>query len=238
MKKVLKLFVILNILVLLTGCNNNETLTIPSIKYSMDFNNDINEKIEIYMPSGIKDKVKDYTPKENDTILPPQEYTFIFNDNFPIKDNFNYAYKKSDLEETDKFTHLDLTAELNYNNIIDSATLNQCFEKTKIETQDDHINILLGGYFICNYGDETTLEFKGKNIISTSLPKVDANTYRMKIGNEIEDYITLSISTKQIENKEESKGMSIFTQIYIALGVILAIIVIFIIFIAKKLDLV
>ncbi len=215
MKRINKLFIILPIL-LLSSCGKSETIVTPSIKYQMDFNDNINEKITIYMPSDAEEKAK--LPSTEETIEPPIEYTYLYSDLNPLINDYNYVYKKSDIIKTEDYTYLDLTANLDYENIVNSTTFNSCFEKVNIEPKDGYINILLGGHFICSYGDNTTLEFSGENLISTSLPKTDNNVYRMKLDNELTDYIKLSINTKHDTSK--TKKSNSFIKIYTTIGIL------------------
>ena len=112
-------------------------------------------------------------------------------------------------------------------------TLNNCFEKVNIEEKEDYLNILLGGYFMCGYGDTTTLEFKGKNILSTSLPSTGNNTYSTKIGDKLTDYIKLSISTKP---KLSAEKESSFVKTYTMIGIFLMLAIAIFLLIFKKIN--
>ena len=182
------------------------------------------------MPSNIKEEAK--LPSVNDTIEPSLEYTYLYGDLKPLINDYNYVYQKSNLIENDNYTYLDLTADLTYDNIVDSSTFHNCFEKINIEEKEDYLNILLGGYFMCSYGEKTTLEFSGENIISTSLPQVKASTYQMDIDDKLNDYIKLSISTKP-KTTTTKKSFS-FLKIYTTIGIVFFIALTAFIFIFKK----
>ncbi len=234
MNKRIGFLIIVCLSLMLCGCgkNGSENVKSETIKYSMDFSDKITEKIDVYMPKGIKDKIPDASED-----APYNSEDFYINYNlYPYTNNYDIKYDKSDYEEKDNYSHIQLSATLDYDKIDDFNTFKNCFSDTQVSDKGDYVNILLGKSVTCGYGTSTTIEFSGSNIIDASIPKKD-NVYSLTFdGNELDDYITLSISKtpKSTTNVSNDNGLSLFNKFYIGIGVVLGIMIFIVIYILKK----
>ncbi len=206
-----KIFLIIPLLILLTGCTVNYDLIID--------NNSLKETI-----TGDVEK-KEYEVTENDT-SPNLFYTLINGDTPALIDESG-LYTKS-IKENDK--GLDYNYTYTYkNNLSESRVLNSCFENHEINETDDYYYIKLSGEFYCLYTDKININVTSNyEVMESNAKKIDGNKYTWIIDNSNNTNITLTVSkTVQYEEPVKAKTFSTFQIIGFIVFAILTIITYF-----------
>lgn len=195
----------------LTGCSSNSLYSNSHINYTINFDKTYKEDIDIYMPLNALEIAES---DKNDS-TPPLEYSFLNENYYPFKNNYEITYNKSQITTLNTHTHINLNYDFNSSNYKDSTFLNRCFEYVSIYEEDEFINVILTGEFRCLYGDKVIINLKGKNLIQTNLEdnkiEIDTKDFAGKI----------SFTISKIE--ANSKGDEIMKSFYIIGGVIIVI---------------
>lgn len=190
-----KLYLIIPLLLLLTGC---------TINYNLEINKDsITENI-----SGTVTN-EEITPEiEGRSDVNPQYYYLYLDDSALITDsNEKYTKEITDIEDGKKF-NFNYTYNGNYDK---SKLINNCFENHIINENDEYYYIKLSGKFSCLYSDKININvISNYEVLDNNAQKVDGNKYTWVIDSSNNVNINLTVS-KTIEYSATSKAKTFST---------------------------
>lgn len=207
-----KIFVLVALILLITGCNNKYTLTISD--------KGIEENIDVNIP---KAEIPKQTEKEiefgielDDPITP-----FINNDQYPLFENRDVVYKKEVVEKDDA-----INVNLNYfytpSEYANSNALKKCFDNYGYSYQNGYY-IKASGKFYCLYSNELEISIKVKNkVIRHNADSVENNVYTWHINRDNVDNVDIEIKIEKSKN--------IISVVIYALAAIIIIITLILIF--------
>ena len=188
MKK--RYFIILTVLVIvLTGCETNYTLTVKD--------DTIEEKINVVLPENY---LPEQTAEEkaahievDDQITP-----YLTDDQYPITNDTKNKYKRTIKKNNGM---LDVTYDYTYSfeDYKRSQIYYKCFEKKIFTTGRDNTFLAFEGKFYCMTGNEIIFNIKtNKKVLEHNADKVKGNTYTWIIDNTNKSNINININ---ISNK-------------------------------------
>lgn len=174
-----KYFILMTLIVLLTGCSNEYTLT---IKNGQIYEEIITKNKKIKDPDICNDI---YIECDNDS------YEILDYNYFPFKDNYDEEYKIEN-ESTDDEIISKRTYTFTYENYENSNALNSCFETINYDNSTFKISLSANDLSNCFEGD-TLIKIKtGYTVLSNNADKQDGNTLIWEINE-------LNYKTKSIE---------------------------------------
>lgn len=208
-----KLYFIIPLLLLLSGC---------TVNYNLDINKD--KIIENISGTVTNEEI---TPEvEGKSDVNPKYYYLYLDDSSLITDS-NEKYTKDITDTTDgkKFS-FNYIYEGNYDK---SKVINTCFENHTINETDDYYYIKLSGKFACLYSDKININVTSSyEVLDNNAQKVDGNKYTWVIDNPDNVDITLTVSkTVEYKTPTRAKTFSTFQLIGLIIFVLLTIITYF-----------
>ena len=212
-----KIFLIIPLLILLTGC---------TVNYNLEINKDsITENI-----SGTVTN-EEITPEiEGRSDVNPKYYYLYLADNVLFNDNTaKYNKNITDIQDGKKF-NFNYTYKNNYDK---SMIINSCFENHKIIETDTYYSIELTGSFSCLYSNKIDINITSNYmVLENNAKKVEDNKYTWEITDSENVNIKLVVSK---ENKyEEPAKAKMFSTFQIIGFVVFAILTIITYFLYKK----
>ena len=205
-----KLFLIIPLLILLSGCTVNYNLNIDK--------NSITENITGTVTN------EEITPEvEGRTDVNPKYYYLYLNDSALINDsNEKYTKEITDINNGKSFK-FNYTYKGNYDK---SVVINNCFENHVVEETDTYYRIELNGKFSCLYSDKIDINVTSNyEVLDNNAKKVYGNKYTWTIDNSDNVNILLTVSkTVKYETPRKAKAFSTFQIVGLIVFVILTII--------------
>ena len=205
-----KLFLIIPLLILLSGCTVNYNLNIDK--------NSITENITGTVTN------EEITPEvEGRTDVNPKYYYLYLNDSALITDsNEKYTKEITDINNGKSFK-FNYTYKGNYDK---SVVISNCFENHVVEETDTYYRIELSGKFSCLYSDKIDINVTSNyEVLDNNAKKVDGNKYTWTIDNPDNVNILLTVSkTVKYETPTKAKAFSTFQIVGLIVFVILTII--------------
>lgn len=190
-----KLYLIIPLLLLLTGCTVNYNLNIDQNKITENISGTVTNK--------------EITPEiEGRSDVNPQYYYLYLDDSALTTDsNEKYTKEITDIEDGKKF-NFNYTYNGNYDK---SKLINNCFENHIINENDEYYYIKLSGKFSCLYSDKININvISNYEVLDNNAQKVDGNKYTWVIDSSNNVNITLTVS-KTIEYSATSKAKTFST---------------------------
>lgn len=191
-----KLYLIIPLLLFLSGCTVNYNLNIDKDSITENINGTVtNEEIMPEIEGRNDVNIKYYYLYLNDSALiinTDEKYEKTINDIDNGKSfDFNYVYHG------------------NYNQ---SNVINSCFENHIIEENDDYYYIKLSGKFSCLYSNKIDINVTcNYKVLDNNAKKVNGNKYTWTIDNSNNVDITLTVSkTIKYEGSTKARIFSTF----------------------------
>ena len=130
-----KVFIIMLCCFFLAGCSS---------KYSIDFNDKIDTKIEFsFSKSEFKERMKDDSKEVED------EINAIISEVRPLTDSYEDMFEEVSNENNGYSYSGEYSYSYTYSNFVNNAILNRCFEFPVIEEDDNKIYVYLSGKSEC-----------------------------------------------------------------------------------------
>jgi len=207
LKKILLVFM----LIFLTGCSTEYTLTVS--------NDSFKENIDVVIPKDIipieTQEIIDAGIEIDDQITP-----FIKDKTASLITNDKY-YKKKYIEYDDYYS-INMKYTYNEENFKNSNSVNLCFEYPELDFSENYY-INLQGKFYCLYSDSVDIKINTKNkVYYNNADEIDGNTYIWHINESNVDYVDIKI--------EIDKGISKTIFVYIGVAIVLLIAILFVVY--------
>ena len=208
----MKKFVLLILILLVSGCTTEYNLTIE--------NNKFKEDIKIGISKSLIDNTSTMPGVEKDDQLTP----FIENpvSAFFSENNKNYEKK---VEENENEYNINLKYNYTFNEFKGANSINSCFENIEMLGEDVYY-INLSGNFYCLYSDSVDIKIKTNNKVTKhNADRKEGNTYIWNIHNGNANNVDILFEvSKNIKNKSIILEISIIVVLLIILGVVLKVI--------------
>ena len=166
-----RIIIILLLVVCLTSCSKKES---NKIIYELNIDKYYQETITAYLPENAYE-----IAKKDEEDVPPLEYIFLYEDQYPIFSNIKTKYNKDIIKDED------IIVELKYNYIeedfFNSTYLQNCFENYNITSTTDEVNIDLSGKFYCYHDKEIDINIKTKYPVEYTNDSKKKNQYKWTI---------------------------------------------------------
>jgi len=164
--KMKKIFIIMLGMVFCMGYSNKD---INIIYYNLDISYYFQEKIDIVLQNNAYDIAlqNKYDSSTN------MEYSLLYENQEPIHSNHSYFYNKT-IKNKKNFVLVSLNYNYKENDFINSNYIINCFEKYKINSTNDYLELSLSGKFYCL--EDKTLKIS----ISTKHPVLYSNGNKTK----------------------------------------------------------
>lgn len=198
-------FLILILLLLLTGCSTNYNLKVS--------NNSFKENIDLVIEKNIEVEATDEIIEKDDQVTP-----FLNEKTASLTTNDKFYKKK--VKDLDNYAQVQMSYKYTEDEFKNANSINLCFEYPELDFNENYY-IHLQGEFYCLYGDSIDIKIETKNkVYSNNADKVDGNTYIWHINSENIDYVDIEIDI--------DKGVSTYDIIFVVISVIALISLLFI----------
>lgn len=185
------LVIIIALVLVLTGCETNYTLTIKD--------DTIEEKIDVILPENY---LPEQTAEEkaakievDDQITP-----YLEDDQYPLMNNTKVKYNRN-IKRNNGMINATYDYTYTYENYKDSQIYTKCFEKQYFSTGKDQTYIGFKGRFYCMTGNEIVFNIKtDKKVESHNADRLKGNTYTWIIDNTNAQNIDIDMT---ISNKNQ-----------------------------------
>lgn len=213
----LRQFLILTIVLFLTGCTSKYTLTISD--------DSIKENIDIVIPRDMIPTLND-NEKKLGIELDDQITPFIEQDQYPIYNNSSIIYDKVK-EESEEHIKLKLDYTFKPEEFINSNSMAKCFSNYAYSYEGNY-TFKASGNFYCLYSDKVEIRIEAKNrVIKSNADSKKGRTHIWYITRDNSDDVNIDI--------EIARGFSIALIIpYVIIFVVVLILVFGIMFIKKR----
>lgn len=202
------IFMLIISIFILTGCSS---------EYNLEFSNGkIKENIVVnILDSDIPKQPSSQLYEADDRVTP-----FIKNDQYPFFGNEDIVYKKN-VEKSGTTTKVTLDYTYTHDEYLNSTVYKSCFDRTEFSTNKRDYELNFSGNFYCLYGDELVINIKSNNkVISSNADKVSDNVYTWVINKD-------NVNDVDIQIKISKTPLYIRTIIYIILGIVFVVLLVF-----------